>query len=144
MTKAGDWILKEFLQLLETLKNVEPWSEVPKALGPSAGETDFATMEYPEIEALPPNALTPEQVTFTGKYDDASWHYGGDFPKDLPIEAGGTHIGMFFAWAVSSGLGGDMHVVDSPDETRATTVPHGQARRLFHECPVTESSLTKT
>ncbi|WDI43245.1 DUF7832 domain-containing protein [Bremerella sp. P1] len=40
------------------------------------------------------------------KYDDASWHYGSDnFPKDLSEEAGGTHIGMFVAWAVLSGLG---------------------------------------
>jgi hypothetical protein len=37
-------------------------------------------------------------------YDNASWHSGGDFPKELPSEAGGTHIGMFLAWAVSSGL----------------------------------------
>ena len=28
------------------------------------------------------------------KYDDASWHYGGDFPDDLPEENGATHIGM--------------------------------------------------
>ncbi|WP_262497415.1 DUF7832 domain-containing protein [Pedobacter caeni] len=28
------------------------------------------------------------------KYDDASWHYGGDFPKDLPQINGATHIGM--------------------------------------------------
>lgn len=34
------------------------------------------------------------------KYDDASWHYGGDFPADLPPEAGATHIGMFLAWAI--------------------------------------------
>ncbi|WP_265102660.1 hypothetical protein [Acinetobacter sp. 'aerobic (ED)'] len=32
------------------------------------------------------------------KYDDASWHYGGDFPADLPQEAGATHIGMFLTW----------------------------------------------
>ncbi|QDU74211.1 hypothetical protein Pan97_12160 [Bremerella volcania] len=39
------------------------------------------------------------------KYDDASWHYGSDnFPKDLPDAAGGTHIGMYVAWAVLSGL----------------------------------------
>jgi hypothetical protein len=37
-------------------------------------------------------------------YDDASWHYGGDFPEDLPEEAGGTHIGMFFAWAWLNGF----------------------------------------
>jgi len=40
------------------------------------------------------------------KYDDASWHYGGDFPDDLPDEAGATHTGMFLAWALLSGLGG--------------------------------------
>ena len=28
------------------------------------------------------------------KYDDASWHYGGDFPADLPQAAGATHIVM--------------------------------------------------
>ncbi|WP_163023784.1 hypothetical protein [Pseudomonas viridiflava] len=26
------------------------------------------------------------------KYDDASWHYTGDFPADQPKEQGGTHI----------------------------------------------------
>lgn len=41
------------------------------------------------------------------KYDDASWHYGGDFPDDLPEEAGGTHTGMFLAWAILTGLGGE-------------------------------------
>jgi hypothetical protein len=39
-------------------------------------------------------------------YDRADWHYGGDFPKDLPPEAGGTHIGMFLAWAITRGLEG--------------------------------------
>ena len=32
------------------------------------------------------------------KYDDASWHYEGAYPADLPPEAGATHIGMFLAW----------------------------------------------
>lgn len=50
------------------------------------------------------------------KYDDASWHYGGDFPKDLPIEAGATHIGMFVAWALLSGLAGAIHLEDFPEE----------------------------
>ncbi|RML48695.1 DUF7832 domain-containing protein [Pseudomonas avellanae] len=31
------------------------------------------------------------------KYDDASWHYNGNFPSDLPDTAGATHIGMFLA-----------------------------------------------
>ncbi len=38
------------------------------------------------------------------KYDDASWHYGGDFPKNLPPEAGATHIGMYLTWVVVSGM----------------------------------------
>ena len=38
------------------------------------------------------------------RYDDASWHYGGDFPPDLPSSAGSTHIAMFVAWAVLHGL----------------------------------------
>ena len=50
------------------------------------------------------------------KYDDASWHYGGDFPQDLPNEAGATHAGMFFVWALLHDLGGSLHVHDSPDD----------------------------
>ena len=46
------------------------------------------------------------------KYDDFSWHAGGDFPADLPAEAGATHIAMFAAWAVLNGLAGDFHKVD--------------------------------
>jgi len=49
------------------------------------------------------------------KYDDWSWHAGGDFPADLPHEAGGTHIGMFVAWALLHGLAGDIHVIEFPE-----------------------------
>ncbi len=50
------------------------------------------------------------------KYDDASWHYGADnFPDDLPEAAGGTHIGMYAAWAMLSGLGSSEMEEDSPE-----------------------------
>ena len=49
------------------------------------------------------------------KYDDASWHYEGDFPEDLPPSAGATHIGMFFAWALLADLGGELHTEELPD-----------------------------
>jgi len=39
------------------------------------------------------------------KYDDASWHSGGDFPKDLPPDAASTHTGLYLAWAVLADLG---------------------------------------
>ncbi|MCL2157314.1 MAG: hypothetical protein FWH54_04745 [Methanobrevibacter sp.] len=38
------------------------------------------------------------------KYDDASWHYGGDFPKDLTEENAATHIGMFLVWCINNDL----------------------------------------
>jgi len=49
------------------------------------------------------------------KYDDASWHYGGDFPEDLPPEAGATHTGMFVAWCLLNDLGGSLHTEEFPD-----------------------------
>src|ERR1700722_19318519 len=33
-------------------------------------------------------------------YDKAKRHSDGDFPKDAPPENGGTHIGIFLAWAI--------------------------------------------
>ena len=50
------------------------------------------------------------------KYDDASWHSGGNFPDDLPPEAGATHTGMFVAWAFLSGLVGELHLEEMPEE----------------------------
>jgi hypothetical protein len=40
-------------------------------------------------------------------YDKADWHYGGSYPKDLPPENGGTHIGIFLAWAILHYLEGE-------------------------------------
>ena len=58
-------------------------------------------------------------------YDDATWHHGDHFPRDLPPEAAATHSGLFLAWALFTGLGGDHHRVDSPDE-----LEHLRARKL--------------
>lgn len=58
-------------------------------------------------------------------YDDATWHHGDDFPRDLPPEAAATHSGLFLAWALFTGLGGDHHQVDSPEE-----LEHLRARRF--------------
>jgi len=49
------------------------------------------------------------------KYDDASWHYGGEFPKDLSPDAGATHIGMFVVWAMLNGMAGSIHTDDFPE-----------------------------
>ena len=39
--------------------------------------------------------------------DRADWHYGGQYPKDLPAENGGTHIGIYLAWVINSDLGSE-------------------------------------
>jgi hypothetical protein len=49
------------------------------------------------------------------KYDDASWHSDGDFPKDLPREAGAIHTGMYLSWALLNGLAGEIHLEEFPE-----------------------------
>jgi len=46
------------------------------------------------------------------KYDDMSWHSEGDFPSDLSEDAGCTHIGMFWAWALLHELYSKDHAED--------------------------------
>jgi hypothetical protein len=50
------------------------------------------------------------------KYDDASWHYGGDFPEDLDPAAGATHIAMFLAWAVTQNLDSVLHLEEFAED----------------------------
>jgi hypothetical protein len=37
--------------------------------------------------------------------DRADWHYGGNYPQELPEENGGTHIGIYLAWIINRELG---------------------------------------
>lgn len=46
------------------------------------------------------------------KYDDASWHYGGDFPD----ENGATHIGMFITWCINNNLISDFQIEESLED----------------------------
>ena len=52
-------------------------------------------------------------------YDRADWHYAGDYPEGLPIENGGTHIGMFIAWSIHRGLSGELFVNEASGEVEA-------------------------
>jgi hypothetical protein len=68
-------------------------------------------------------------------YDRADWHSGGDYPDDLPAENGGTHIGMFLAWAISRGLEGELHREESGDELAAVRARRMTGREfLFQVC----------
>ena len=67
--------------------------------------------------------------------DRADWHSGGKFPPELPPENGGTHIGMFLAWAILNNLQGEFHNVESPDALAAVRDRTMTGREfLFHSC----------
>lgn len=50
------------------------------------------------------------------KYDDASWHYEGTYPEDLPNKNAATHIGMFLDWCINNDLLSKEQMDDSADE----------------------------
>lgn len=50
------------------------------------------------------------------KYDDASWHYGGDYPENLPNENASTHIGMFLTWCIDNDLLSKEQLEDSEED----------------------------
>ncbi len=53
------------------------------------------------------------------KYDDASWHSGGDFPSDLPEDAGATHTGMYLAWLLLNGMAGEEFAEEMQEDLQA-------------------------
>lgn len=69
------------------------------------------------------------------KYDDASWHYGGNYPKDLPKENGGTHIGIFLAWCINNNLISEFQLEDFGDDIQRVKNKEITGRHfLFHNC----------
>lgn len=52
-------------------------------------------------------------------YDRADWHYTGDYPRDLPPQNGGTHIGFFFSWAVHHQLESEQLAQSDPEALAA-------------------------
>ncbi|MEP6930063.1 MAG: hypothetical protein ABI850_08625 [Flavobacterium sp.] len=53
------------------------------------------------------------------KYDDSSWHYGGDYPTGLPNENASTHIGMFLTWCIDNNLLSEEQLEDSENDISA-------------------------
>lgn len=51
------------------------------------------------------------------KYDDASWHYEGEFPVESPSEYGATHIALFLKWCFMKGWAGEIHLDEEPEDT---------------------------
>jgi hypothetical protein len=67
--------------------------------------------------------------------DRADWHYGGNYPKELSPENGGTHIGMFLAWIILNNLEGSELKDYAQDSLRAVRTRQMTGREfLFKEC----------
>ncbi len=69
------------------------------------------------------------------KYDDASWHYGGDYSPDLPIENGATHIGFFITWCVDNNLISDFQLEESGEDIKRIELRQMTGREfLLNNC----------
>jgi hypothetical protein len=81
------------------------------------------------------------------KYDDATWHSGGNFPAGSPPEYGGTHIALFLRWCFSKGWAGELHRSEEPDDTQRVVEGEMSAvEYLFKYCDgkLTNEDLDET
>jgi len=67
------------------------------------------------------------------KFDDASWHYGGNFPTHSPQEYGGTHIALFLKWCFIQGWAGRLHLEEEPEETQKVIDGTLSATKFFFD-----------
>jgi len=65
------------------------------------------------------------------KYDDASWHWGGEFPEDSPQEYGATHIALFMRWCFVKGWAGEIHLEEDPERLQAVIDGTSSATEYF-------------
>jgi hypothetical protein len=69
------------------------------------------------------------------KYDDASWHSGGQFPVGSPKEYGGTHIALLLKWCFLKGWAGDLHLSENPADVALVKSGKKSATEfLFQRC----------
>ena len=68
------------------------------------------------------------------KYDDASWHFAGDFPSDLPKENGGTHIGIFLAWCIHNKLLSEFQLEESSQDVSQVLSRQITGRDFLFSC----------
>lgn len=66
--------------------------------------------------------------------DRIDWHYGGDFPEDLPEVNGGTHIGMYLTWIIQNDLIGQLHLDGSLEEMQKVKTRQITGRDFLVDC----------
>ena len=81
-----------------------------------------------------PSACSNDEADM-GSIDRADWHYGGDYPTDLPRKGGGTHIGMYLTWIIMNDLIGVVHTENSFSAVQAVKTREISGRDfLFEHC----------
>ena len=58
-------------------------------------------------------------------YDKAKYHFGGDYPKDLPIEQAYVHTGLYLGWIIDL----DLYSEEFREET-GDLIPRFKAREV--------------
>ncbi len=72
----------------------------------------------------------------TKKYDDASWHYEGDYPEDLEVQNAAIHIGMFLAWCIEMNFASEELIEDASeniDKIKAHSMTGAQFLEILDE-----------
>ena len=79
------------------------------------------------------------------KYDDASWHFDGDYPNELPRENAATHIGFYFTWIVDNNMASDEIIESFPNYIKKIKTRHMTgAQFIINDCDekITTDHLT--
>lgn len=109
-------------------KKPKPTLDAPPPPPPGVvdiNNNDEPSYAYDDVEALNKLLVESAERTYStseeiSKYDDAEWHYDGDFPGGTPIRNGFAHIGFFLSWAVEEGLVNEFIQVETPEGVEAT------------------------
>ncbi|MDF0607205.1 hypothetical protein HZU77_016435 [Neisseriaceae bacterium TC5R-5] len=70
----------------------------------------------------------------TVKYDDVSWHTGGEFPEDLDAQAARTHIGFFIGWAIDNNFQSDLLNENFPEEIEKFKQRKISGSKIIEKC----------
>jgi hypothetical protein len=67
-------------------------------------------------------------------YDKAKYHYGGNYPEDLPEEQAFVHTGMFLGWIVDNDLYSDWFKEEMEGYITAFKAREMTGAKVYEEC----------